>query len=237
MNATIQPDAPASTSRLERLPVEIFRQVTSYLAFFDKKALQVISKQCYLLAGPFTCPDPLLWQAHCCRSRIPFHPGSEFVSDVMEFKARTLECLKRATWIDLSQGQEARDDHLAFLKAWDSTDMLKSSRKGHRHLMWLVTLGPRPSGWQQTVPLETRCQILHKMYFLSPTTVAVDSADIKSCRVSNLRLLRPRWTLSKIFHVAANVERSAFGQAPDQVRNIRRSFAIQLMSSTGNVPR
>lgn len=237
MEATIRPNTPASTSRLEKLPVELFRQVTSYLAFFDKKALQVASKQCYLLAGPFTCPDLLLWQLHCCRSGIPCHPGSDFISDVMELKARTVECLKTATWIDLSQGQEARDNHLAFLKAWDSTDMLKSRGKGHRHLMWLVTLGPRPSGWQQTVPLETRCAVLHKMYVLSPTTVAVDSANIKSFRVSNLRLLRPRWSLSKIFYVAANAERSTFGQAPDQVRNMRRSFAIQLMSSTGNVPR
>ena len=180
MKATTQPDAPASTSCLEKLPVEIFRQITSYLAFFDKKALQVTSKQCYLLAGSFICPDLLLWQLHCCRSRIPCHPGSDFISDVMELKARTLDCLKRATWIDLSQGQDARDDHLAFLKTWDSTDMLKSPRKDHRHLMWLVALGPRPPGWQQSVPLETRCELLHKMYVLSPTTGAGVMADTKS---------------------------------------------------------
>ena len=177
MEATIQPDAPASASCLEKLPVEIFRQITSYLAFFDKKALQVTSKQCYLLASSFTCPDPLLWHFHCCRSRIPCHPGSDFISDVMELKARTLDCLKRATWIDLSQGQEARDDHLAFLKAWDS---LKYPRKDHRHLMWLVNLGPRPSGWQQTVSLEWRCAIFDKMYVLSPTMVAGDMANTRS---------------------------------------------------------
>ena len=180
MEATNQPDIPASTSHLEKLPVELFRQITSYLAFFDKKALQVTSKQCYLLAGPFTCPDLLLWQLHCCRSSIPCHPNSDFISDVMELKARTVDYLKRATWIDLSQGQEARDDHLAFLKAWDSTDMRKSARKAHRHLMWLVALGPRPSGWQQTVPLKTRCALLHKMYGLSPRTGARDIANTRS---------------------------------------------------------
>ena len=180
MEATIQPDALASTSCLEKLPVELFRQVTSYLAFFDKKAIQITSKQCYLLAGPFTCPDLLLWKLHCCRSRILCHPDSDFISDVMELNAWTLDCLKRNTWIDLSQGQEARDYHLAFLKAWDSTDMLKSPRNDHRHLMWLVSLGPRPSGWQQTLPLESRCALLHKMYVLSPTTVAGDIANTKS---------------------------------------------------------
>ena len=176
----MQPDAPASTSCLENLPVELFRQVTSYLAFFDKKALQVTSKQCYLLAGPFTCPDLLLWKLHCCRAKILCHPESDFISDVMDLKARTLDCVNRATWIELSQGQEARDHHLAFLDAWDSTEKPKFSPTDHIYLMYLVTLVPRPPGWQQTPPLDSRYKLLLKMYVLSPTTVAGDIANTKS---------------------------------------------------------
>ena len=98
----------------------------------------------------------------------------------MDLKARTLDCVRRATWIELSQGQEARDHHLAFLQAWDSTPMSKFSHIEHLHLMWLVTVGPTPPGWQQNLPLDSRYALLHKMYVLSPTTVAGNIANTKS---------------------------------------------------------
>lgn len=54
-------------SILERLPVEIFHEITSCLIFQDQKALSTTSKQCHALVGPLKCPDELSWITHVCR--------------------------------------------------------------------------------------------------------------------------------------------------------------------------
>ena len=54
-------------SRLENLPLEVFRGITSYLAFFDKKTLSCVSKQCHISVEVPTCPDRLSWLLFVCR--------------------------------------------------------------------------------------------------------------------------------------------------------------------------
>jgi hypothetical protein len=54
-------------SKLENLPVEIFRAITSHLIFQDLKALSTTSKECYIRVGPLECPDQLSWITHLCR--------------------------------------------------------------------------------------------------------------------------------------------------------------------------
>ena len=157
----------AGKSLLEQLPIELFRQITSYLAFFDKKALQATSKKCYTLTGPFMCPHILLWMLHCCRSGTPSFPSSNLKSDVIKLNALTLNCLTRDTWIDLSQGQEAQDAHLAFLDQWDTVSPPEISDSSRRFIMYLLNLELKASGWQQTVPLETRFALLQKMFVTS----------------------------------------------------------------------
>lgn len=60
-------------SKLEALPVELFREVASYLKFLDKKALSGASKRCHTMAGHFECPDQLTWLIHLCCSPVKFH--------------------------------------------------------------------------------------------------------------------------------------------------------------------
>ena len=60
-------------SMLEVLPVELFREVTSYLTFLDKKALSITSKRCHTRTGHIECPDQLTWFIHLCRCPIKFH--------------------------------------------------------------------------------------------------------------------------------------------------------------------
>ena len=158
----------AGKSPLERLPIELFRQITSYLAFFDKKAIQIASKKCYTLTGPFMCPHILLWMLHCCRSGIPSCPSSNLKSDVIKLNALTSDCLTRDTWIDLSQGQESQDAHLAFLDQWNTVSPPEISDSSRRVIMYLLNLELKASGWQQTVPLEMRYALLQKMFVLSP---------------------------------------------------------------------
>ena len=55
-----------SLSPLESLPVEIFELISEPLAFFDKKSLQMASKQTRHLMGPIQCPDPVSWIMHIC---------------------------------------------------------------------------------------------------------------------------------------------------------------------------
>ena len=161
-----QHTSQAGKSPLEQLPIELFRQITSYLAFFDKKAIQITSKQCYTLTGPFMCPHILLWMLHCCRSGMPSCPSSNIKSDVIKLNALTSDCLTRDTWIDLSQGQEAQDAHLAFLDQWDTVSPPEISDSSRRCIMYLLSLEPKESGWQQIVPPETRFGLLQKMFVL-----------------------------------------------------------------------
>ena len=161
-----QHSSQANKSPLEQLPIELFRQITSYLAFFDKKAIQVTSKKCYTLIGPVMCPHILLWMLHCCRSGMPSCRSSNLKSDVIKLNALTLDCLTRDTWIDLSQGQEAQDAHLAFLDRWDTVSPPEISDSSRRCIMYLLSLEPKTSGWQQTVHPETRFRLLQKMFVL-----------------------------------------------------------------------
>jgi len=48
------------------LPTEILDQISEKLSFFDRKFLQIVSKQIYFLTGPLKCPDPLSWIMHIC---------------------------------------------------------------------------------------------------------------------------------------------------------------------------
>ena len=57
----------------EALPVELFREVASYLTFLDKKALSIASRRCHTMTGRFECPDQLTWIIHLCRSPARFH--------------------------------------------------------------------------------------------------------------------------------------------------------------------
>ncbi len=56
----------SSLSPLEKLPLEIFYQISEELTFFDKKSVQILSKQMYYATGPLECPNPLSWIMHVC---------------------------------------------------------------------------------------------------------------------------------------------------------------------------
>lgn len=55
-------------SSLEKLPMELFNEVSSYLAFFDKKALSMTCKQNHALIGTLLCPDQISWIVHFSHS-------------------------------------------------------------------------------------------------------------------------------------------------------------------------
>ena len=57
---------------LEALPIELFREVTSYLRFLDKKALSIASRRCNAKTEISKCPDQLTWLIHLCRSPAKF---------------------------------------------------------------------------------------------------------------------------------------------------------------------
>lgn len=58
---------------LEALPVELFREIASYLTFLDKKALSVASRKSHSMTGQFKCPNQLTWLIYLCRSPVKFH--------------------------------------------------------------------------------------------------------------------------------------------------------------------
>ena len=49
---------------LDTIPAEIFQEVGSYLAFFDKTSLSLTSKKCRALLGHFDCPDYFSWTGY-----------------------------------------------------------------------------------------------------------------------------------------------------------------------------
>ena len=49
---------------LDSMPAEIFQEIGSYLAFFDKTSLSLTSKKCRTLLGPFDCPDYFSWAGY-----------------------------------------------------------------------------------------------------------------------------------------------------------------------------
>lgn len=53
-------------SLLENLPIELVQGIGSYLDFFDKMTLSVLSKSCHAHIGRVKCPDKLSWIIYAC---------------------------------------------------------------------------------------------------------------------------------------------------------------------------
>ena len=51
---------------LDTIPREIFHEIGSHLAFFDKASLSLTSQNCRALLGPFDCPDYTSWAGYLC---------------------------------------------------------------------------------------------------------------------------------------------------------------------------
>ena len=157
----------AGLSSLEQIPVELFRQVTGYLAFFDKKAVQVTSKACYnlMVNDPFVCPHILLWFLHLCRSEIPSRPDSNLNYYVFELEQLIIKHLTSDTWIDLSQGPGARDAHTAFQQQWSTYLPLKLSDDVRDEITSTLIHRARTSRpcWQKTETIAMRVLVIYKM--------------------------------------------------------------------------
>ena len=161
----------AGNSLLETLPVEIFRKITDYLAFFDEKALQTTSKKCHLLVGPLTCTDKILWIVHSYRSGLRSPSDSTAMWDIDEFNSLTTRCLTSDSWIDLSQGQETRDAHQAFLNDWDSIDLHEipddfHPRGDHLSLMMELRTSQYSSRLYSALDVNLRYKMVQRMYAL-----------------------------------------------------------------------
>lgn len=90
---------------LGTLPPELFREIGTYLAFFDKKSLVATSKACHALLGPVSCPDRLSWIVYVCRSsetqpyfqKYPLHP-STIQAELRALDARLIKMLFYGNW-------------------------------------------------------------------------------------------------------------------------------------------
>ncbi|KAK0508525.1 hypothetical protein JMJ35_008801 [Cladonia borealis] len=59
-------DKSTDIPSLDNIPPAIFREIGSYLAFFDKASLSRTSKKCRALLGSFKCEDYTSWAAYLC---------------------------------------------------------------------------------------------------------------------------------------------------------------------------
>jgi len=75
---------------LEKLPVELFHQVASYLGFLDRKAISCTSNYCHVLIGPVKFPDQLSWITHLCRT-----PPTSLADPMLSRPIEVVDCLIR----------------------------------------------------------------------------------------------------------------------------------------------
>ena len=164
-----QPAVPipqAGMSCLETLPATIFAMITAYLACFDKKALQVTSKKCRSCVGPVTCTHRILRTVYAYRSGLRSPSDSTAKADISEFFDLITDCSAKDSWIEMSQGQGARDEHRAFLNDWDSIAIFEVSEDYHPS----TRAQPRDPRsllqWQRELDFNSRCTTIQKMYLL-----------------------------------------------------------------------
>ena len=82
---------------IEELPREIFRQVVSLLAYFDKKSLYSISRQCHASVRKIPCGDKISEFIYICRLPTLSSAGKELL-----FRPGRLEELLRETRASLT---------------------------------------------------------------------------------------------------------------------------------------